>query len=85
MYQKAQALEMALQQLKRENKALREKLDITEVNMRSFMREMDGLFDQHQIAGMLEDLTQQNLLGESRVKTDEEGGGSTGGSIRRNK
>lgn len=73
MFQKAQLLELALQQLRRENKALREKLDITEVNMRSFMREMDGLFDQHQVAAALNE----------SAKTDEEGGGSTGGSIRR--
>ena len=38
-------LELSLQNLKRENKALREKLEITEVNMQTFMREMDGLFD----------------------------------------
>ena len=75
MFQKAQLLELALQQLRRENKALREKLDITEVNMRSFMREMDGLFDQHQVAAALDEL--------GGAKTDEEGGGSTGGSIRR--
>lgn len=76
-------LELSLQNLKRENKALREKLEITEINMQTFMREMDGLFDQHQLSHMMEEM----MIGAELEgpKNDEEGGGSTGGSIRRNK
>lgn len=38
-------LEQSLQQLKRENKTLREKLEMTEFNMQSFIREMGGMLD----------------------------------------
>ncbi len=38
-------LEQSLLQLKRENKTLREKLEMTEFNMQSFIREMGGMLD----------------------------------------
>eukprot|EP00347_Sterkiella_histriomuscorum_P013141 403365857 len=100
VFQRAQQLEQSLQQLKRENKALREKLEMTEFNMQSFIREMGGMLDQHQLIDTIGDLMNEQFplnnpgssnagggssLGVSSRKPDEEGGGSTGGSIRRNK
>lgn len=79
-------LESSLQQLKKENKNLREKLEMTEVNMQSFIREMSGLMDQHDLGGALSDfLNEDNAASGNRGRNDEEGGGSTGGSIRRTK
>jgi hypothetical protein len=48
VYSRAASLEQVLHQLKRENKQLRERLDTTEQNVQSFMREMGGLLDKHE-------------------------------------
>jgi hypothetical protein len=45
VFQKAQLLEKSLQSLKRENKALREKLENTEHGMHNFIREMEQLME----------------------------------------
>ena len=62
---------------------------MTELNMQSFIREMGGLIDQHDLGEALSDILADQFpnpsAGGSRLKTDEEGGGSTGGSIRRTK
>jgi hypothetical protein len=73
--------------LKKENRNLKEKLEMTELNMQSFIREMGGLIDQHELGEALSDiLSDQYLTGTNRGRNEEEGGGgSTGGSIRRTK
>lgn len=63
---------------------------MTELNMQSFIREMGGLIDQHDLGEALSDILAEQFPNPSagsgsRLKTDEEGGGSTGGSIRRTK
>ena len=58
---------------------------MTEFNMQSFIREMGGMLDQHSLIDTIGDLMSEHFPTSSRAKNDEEGGGSTGGSIRRTK
>ena len=87
VFQRAQMLEASLQQLKRENKSLREKLEMMELNMSSFIREMGGMMDQHDLSGALTDMLNEETIlnsnGSGLGRNNEEGGGSTGGSIRK--
>ena len=77
-------LESSLQQLKRENKTLKEKLDMTEINVSSFVREMGGMLDQHELSGALSELINEEFQN-PLPGDDDEAGDSTGGSIRRSK
>lgn len=60
---------------------------MTELNMQTFMRDMSGLIDSHDLSEVLNDILQDdyNVMNGGRGRNDEEGGGSTGGSVRRNK
>jgi hypothetical protein len=50
--------------------------------MSTFIREMGGLVDEHSLSEVLSDMmSEETAMG--RGRNDEEGGGSTGGSIRR--
>lgn len=57
---------------------------MTQVNMSSFIREMGGLVDEHSLSEVLSDMMSEDN-GMGRGRNNEEGGGSTGGSIRRSK
>ena len=49
--------------------------------MHAFVQDMNGVVDSHDVTGVLEDILNE----EGGRAKDEEGGGSTGGSIRRDK
>ena len=87
IFQKAQNLEQSLQTLKRENKGLRDKLENTEAGMTDFIREMESLMDRHELKEALNEMlrSDQQYPLRDRGRNDEDAGGSTGGSMRRNK
>lgn len=87
IFQKAQALEQSLSQLKKENKGLREKLENTESGVSQFINEMDTLLERHDLKEALNEMlrSDQQYPLRDRGRNDEEAGGSTGGSMRRNK
>ncbi len=55
-------------------------MEQTELSTQEFIREMETLMDSHEIKEAL-----QGLNGAARGRNEEDPGGSTGGSIRRNK
>lgn len=81
IFQRAHQLESSLQQLKKENKSLREKLEITELNMQSFVREMTGMMDSHELGSSLGDILGWGT-NEGPTTTGDHGT-TTGGSNRR--
>lgn len=59
---------------------------MTELNMQTFIREMGGIIDQHELGEVLNDILNEDYeISGNRGRNNEEGGGSTGGSIRRTK
>ena len=83
--ERVRQLELQINELKLENRELREKLDSTENNVGTFIRDMGSLLDTHEIANFAE-LLQEEVVGAGNDAGEDEeleGGGSTGGSIRK--